>query len=714
MLGPSLAPVIAMTRPRTLFSAGAAALVMLSACSKSPEAPAPAATPAPTAALPAGKPELGSFGFDTAGMDRSVAPGDNFFDYASGNWVKATEIPADRSGYGSFAVLGERALTRTKAIIEEAAASQGGDADQRKIGDYYNAYMDEAAIEARGLAPIQPELDAIAAVADKRALATALGQTLRADVDPLNTGYIATERLFGLWVAQHLQKPDLTTAYLLQGGLGMPNRDFYTEGGRFVELRKAYQAHIAKLMTLAGMKDADARAAKVLALEIAIARTHASQEESYDVKKGANYWSRADFDGKAPGLDWGAYFDAAGLGQQAEFIAWQPKAITGISKLVGSQPLETWKDYLAAHALDRASPLLPRAFADERFAFYGKAVSGTPEQSPRWKRAVGAVNNALGEAVGKRYVARHFSPETKARADELVKNLLAAFGKRIDSLDWMDPATRERAKAKLAGMKVGMGYPDVWRDYAALEVKRDDALGNLQRASVFDYRRNLAKLGKPAEHTEWYFLPQVVNAMNIPLENRLIFPAAILEAPFFDPNADDAVNYGAIGTVIGHEISHSFDASGALFDESGKLENWWTEADFKKFEEACNALAAQYDEYRPFPDLHVNGKLTLSENIADVAGLAAAYDAYQLSREGKPAVALEGLTPDQRFFLGFAQAFRGKYREAALRNLVLSDGHSPSMFRTESVRNLDAWYAAFDVKPGQARYLPPNKRVRVW
>ena len=703
---------------RSLALPGALALVLvsvagLSACRKSAETPAPAPRPVPSAAVQPGKPELGSFGFDLAGMDRAVTPGDNFFDYANGNWVKKTEIPADRSNYGSFAVLAERALTRTKAIVDEAAASSG-DAEQRKIGDYYQAFMDEDAIEARGLAPVQPELDAIAAVADKRALATALGQTLRADVDPLNTGYITTDRLFGLWVAQHLDKPELTTAYLLQGGLGLPNRDFYTEGGRFVELRKAYVAHIAKIMTLAGMKDADARAAKVMALETAIARTHASQQDSYDVKKGANFWSRADFDTKAPGLDWAAYFEAAGLGTQAEFVAWQPNAIAGISKLVASQPLEAWKDYLAFHALDRASALLPRAFAGERFAFYGQTVNGTPEQSPRWKRGIAAVNGALGEAVGKRYVARHFTPETKARADELVKNLLAAFGKRIDALDWMDPKTRERAKAKLAGMKVGMGYPDVWRDYSALEVKADDALGNQQRASLFEYRRNLAKLGKPAEHTEWYFLPQVVNAMNIPLENRLIFPAAILEAPFFDPNADDAINYGAIGTVIGHEISHSFDASGALFDENGRLANWWTPEDFKKFEEACAALAAQYDAYRPFPDLHLNGRLTLSENIADVAGLAAAYDAYTLSREGKPAVTLEGLTPDQRFFLGFAQAFRGKYREAALRNQVLTDGHSPSMFRTEAVRNLDAWYAAFDVQPGQERYLPPNKRVKVW
>ena len=703
-----------MSTSSPLLFAGACALVLLAACKPEPQTPAPAAQSAAVAPAAPGKPDLGSFGFDVAGMDRGVVPGDNFFDYANGNWVKTTEIPADRSGYGSFAMLAERAAARTRAIVEEAAAAREADAETRKIGDYYNAFMDEAAIEQRGLAPIKPELDAIAAVADKRALAAALGKTLRADVDPLNMGDLTTDRLFGVWISQHLVKPETTTAYLLQGGLGMPNRDFYLEGGRFEAMRAQYTAHLAKLLTLAGFPDAEARAARVMALETAIARTHATQQESDDVKRGANYWSRADFGSKAPGMDWEAYFGAAGLGQQDEFIAWQPGAIAGISSLVGSQPLETWKDYLAVHALDRASSLLPKAFAEERFAFYGTALSGTPQQAPRWKRAVGAVNGALGEAVGKRYVERHFSATTKARADELVKNVLAAFGKRIDALDWMDPQTRERAKAKLTGMKVGMGYPDVWRDYSALEVKPDDALGNELRASLFEYRRNLAKLGKPAEHGEWYFLPQVVNAMNIPLENRMIFPAAILEAPFFDANADDAVNYGAIGTVIGHEITHSFDSSGALFDAEGRLANWWTPEDFRKFEEACAQLAAQYDEYRPFPDLHLNGKLTLAENIADVAGLASAYDAYTLSREGKPAVTLEGLTPDQRFFLGFAQAFRGKYREAALRNLVLTDGHSPSMFRTEAVRNLDAWYAAFDVRPGQARYLPPNKRVRVW
>jgi putative endopeptidase len=701
--------------PLPAFLATALVVAILGACSRSP-APEnkPAATAAPVPDAPTGKPELGSFGLDTAGMDRSTMPGDNFFDYANGQWAQRTEIPADRSSYNSFAVLNDKAMTRTRAIIEESAANKKADGEARKIGDFYNAFMDEAAIEAKGLAPIQPELDAIAAIADKQALATAIGQTLRADVDLLNSAYYYTDRLFGLWVAQHLDKPTQYAPYLVQGGLGMPDRDFYLEGGRFADLRKQYQAHIAKLFELAGIADGAAKAARILELETAIARQHATQEETNDVLKGANYWTRADFSDKAPGLDWEAFFAAARLGEQGEFIVWQPKAIAGMSALVAAQPLETWKDYLAFHALKRASGLLPKAFATENFAFYGTALSGTPAQAPRWKRAVAAVDSALGEAVGKIYVERHFSAQTKARADELVANLLAAFGKRIDGLDWMDDATKQRARAKLAGMKVGMGYPDVWRDYSSLQVKADDALGNLDRASLFEYQRNIGKLGKPVEHTEWYLLPQEVNAMNLPLENRLIFPAAILEAPFFDPNADDAINYGAIGTVIGHEISHSFDSSGALFDETGRLSNWWTPKDFKTFEAAGAALAAQYDQYRPFPDAAVNGKLTLGENIADVAGLATAYDAYTLSRQGKPSVTLEGLTPDQRFFLGFAQAFRGKARDASLRNSLLTNVHSPSQYRTETVRNLDAWYAAFDVEPGQERYLPPNKRVRVW
>ena len=707
-----------MSLPRCIAApallACALAVVFTGACSRSEPAPPAATAPAAIQAPQAVKPTLGTFGLDSAGMDRSVMPGDDFFSYANGQWVTKTEIPSDRSSVSSFTLLTEKALERTRAIIDESANDKSVAGEGRKIGDFYNAFMDEAAIEAKGLAPMRAELDAIAAIKDKAALASAIGKTLRADVDLLNNTDYYTDRLFGLWVAQDLDKPTTYSPYLLQGGLGMPDRDFYLEGGRFAELRKQYQAHIAKVFELAGITDGAARAMRVVALETAIARSHASQEETNDIKKGANYWSRADFSSKAPGLDWAAFFDAAGVNKRDSFVAWQPRAIAGISALAGSQPIETWKDYLAFHALDRASSLLPKAFADQNFAFHGTTLNGTPEQSPRWKRAVGAVNNGLGEAVGKIYVQRHFSAQTKARADELVANLIAAFDKRIDKLDWMDPATKTRAKAKLAGMKVGMGYPDAWIDYSALQVSADDALGNSQRAAEFEYQSNIAKLGKAVEHTEWYLLPQEVNAMNLPLENRLIFPAAILEAPFFDPNADDAINYGAIGTVIGHEISHSFDSSGALFDETGRLANWWTPEDFRSFEKACAELAAQYDQYRPFPDAAVNGKLTLGENIADVAGLATAYDAYTLSREGKPPVTLEGLTPDQRFFLGFAQAFRAKARDAALRNSLMTNVHSPGMYRTETVRNLGAWYAAFDVQPAQARYLPPNKRVHVW
>ncbi len=387
--------------------------------------------------------------------------------------------------------------------------------------------------------------------------------------------------------------------------------------------------------------------------------------------------------------------------------------MSGIAALVGKQPLATWKDYLAFHALDRAAPYLPKAFADAHFAFHGTALSGTPQQQERWKRAVDETDHALGEAVGRIYVGEHFSPETKARAEAMVKNLIVAFGQRIDALEWMTPQTRQRAKAKLAGLQVGVGYPAKWRDYAAFEVRRDDALGNAQRAGVFEYRRNLAKLGQPVDRGEWFLLPQEVNALNVPLENRLIFPAAILQPPFFDGAADDAVNYGAIGAVIGHEISHSFDNSGALFDESGKLANWWTKEDLAHFEAAGAALAAQFDTYKPFPDLAVNGKLTLGENIADVAGLATAYDAYKLAHPGAGET-LDGFSADQRLFLGWAQAWRSKAREPALRNTILTNVHAPGRYRALTVRNLDAWYAAFDVKPGQKLHLEPAQRVKVW
>ncbi len=690
--------------------------MLLSACGQKPAEPVVETTPPAPAQSPPppSKTTLGSFGFDASGMDRSIPPGDDFFDFVNANWVRNTEIPADRSSYSSFTILSEQAQKDTRKILETAAADASADGERKKIGDYYAAFMDEADIEAKGLAPIQSELDAIAALSDRKALSRAFGASLRADVDLLNATDHTTDRLFGVWVSANLLSPEHYAPYLVQGGLGMPDRDFYLEGGRMADLRKQYEAHIAKVFELAGIANGKTRAARILALEIDIAKAHASALETNDVEKGANTWMQSDFSAKAPGIDWHEFFDAAGLSAQQEFIVWQPGAVSGIATLVGKRSLTEWKDYLTFHAIERESPYLPKAFVDEHFAFNSQAISGTPEQRDRWKRAVDKANTALGEAIGKIYVEDHFSAATKARANEMVKNLIAAFGNRIDAAAWMTPATKDRAKSKLGGLKVGMGYPDKWRDYSDLDVRRDDALGNAERAELFEYRRNLAKLGQPIDRGEWFMLPQTVNALNIPLENRLIFPAAILQAPFFDGAADDAINYGGIGGVIGHEISHSFDNMGALFDETGKLENWWTKEDFARFEAAGAALAAQYDQYKPFADLSVNGKLTLGENIADVAGLATAFDAYKLAHADYPPETLDGFTPDQRVFLGWAQIWRSKFREQALRNNVLTNGHAPGHYRAQTVRNIDAWYPAFEINPGQALYLAPDQRVKVW
>jgi putative endopeptidase len=480
------------------------------------------------------------------------------------------------------------------------------------------------------------------------------------------------------------------------------------------EIRTKNQAHIAAMLRLAGVSDGEAKAARIFELERRIAQAHAPRVETEDVQKGNNHWKRSEFAKRARGLDWNAYFAAAGLGRQDELVVWQPAAFTGIAAVVRDQPLATWKDYLTFHAISEFAPFLPKAFVDESFAFHGKTLSGTPQLRDRWKRAVEVTDDALGEVVGKLYVAKYFPPAEKARAEQMVKNELAAFGRRIDKLDWMAPETKAKAKAKLAALKVGVGYPNRWRDYSALEVVRGDALGNAQRAELFELKRNLAKLGKPIDRDEWVMNAQLVNAVNLPAMNALNFPAAILQPPFFDPNRPEVMDYGATGSVIGHEISHSFDDQGALFDAEGRLHNWWTKEDFAHFKASSAQLAKQYDGYRPFPDLAVNGKLTSSENIADVAGLAAAFDAYRLSQGGKQSPTVAGLTGDQQFFVSFAQAWRTKQREPALRQRILTDGHAPPEYRADTVRNLDAWYDAFAVQPGQTLYLAPAERVRVW
>ena len=655
-------------------------------------------------------------GIAVANMDRSVKPGDDFYLYANGDWIKRTDIPPDRSRIGVFAKLDELSNKRTAALIDEIAKGHGDPASgTTKVADLYNSYMDEAGIEAKGLAPLKPILEGIAGIRDKKDLAYALGTTLRADVDALNNTNFHTPNLFGLWTAPGFNDSEHYTAYLLQGGLQMPDREYYLSASeRMNEVRQAYQAHVAAMFKLAEMSDADARAKRVVDLERAIAEKHLSLAESEDIHKANNTWRQSDFGAKAPGLDWAEYFRGAGLTKQATFIVWQPSAFAGESALVASESLDAWKDWLAYHQIEAGAGYLTKALAEERFAFFGKTLTGAQQQRPRWQRGVALVNAFLGDEVGKIYAKQYFPPESKARAEAMVANLIAAFNKRIDALEWMDPKTKAEAKSKLGTLYVGIGYPETWTDYAGYEVKAGDVFGNVYRGRLFDYQRSVARLGDAVNRKEWTMTPQTVNAVNLPLQNALSFPAAILQPPFFDPQAPDAVNYGAIGTVIGHEISHTFDTEGAAFDAKGRVRNWWTEADLKHFEQATARLAAQYDTYRPFPDLALNGKQTLAENIADVAGISAAYDGYHAALGGKAAPAQDGFAGDQQFFIAYAQNWGGKSREAALRQQVLTDPHAPGQYRALTVRNIDAWYPAFTVTPAEKLYLAPAERVKIW
>ncbi|HEY0193373.1 MAG TPA: M13 family metallopeptidase, partial [Kofleriaceae bacterium] len=562
-------------------------LLALAACSSSSSGPGSSHP----GALPPSPLSYGAAGIDLAGMDRAVAPGNDFFAYANGAWAKATEIPADRGSYGTGQQVEELTTQRTSALIADAARSAPAGSEAQQIGDYYASVLDQDAIDKQGLAPIQPELDRIAKLTDGRALSAYLGSTLRADVDVLNATNYDTEHLFGLWIAQDLNDPSRYAAFLLQGGLGLPDRDYFLDASpRMAETRDAYRAHIAAILKLAGIADPDAKAGRIFELEHKLAQAHGARGDTENVEKGNNHWPRAELDRRAPGIDWPALLAAAGLDRQPVFVIWQPAAVTGIAALVKSEPLEVWKDYLTFHAINGMARVLPRAFDDAHFAFYGKQLSGIQAQRERWKRAVDDTSAALGMAVGKLYVEHYFPASEKARVEQMVKNELAAFARRIDNLAWMAPATKARAKAKLAALKVGVGYPDTWRDYRSLKVVRGDAFGNLQRAERFELQRNLAKLGTPVDRSEWVMNPQLVNAVNLPAMNALNFPAAILQPPYFDPARPIAMDYGATGAVIGHEISHSFDDQGALFDATGKLENWWTPEDFAHFKASSQQL----------------------------------------------------------------------------------------------------------------------------
>ncbi|MFZ4110490.1 MAG: M13 family metallopeptidase [Polymorphobacter sp.] len=661
----------------------------------------------PAAAADGSKPDIGSFGFDVAGMDRTTRAGDDFVGYTSGSYLKTLEIPADKTSFGMFTKLRDLSQERTRTIIEKAAATGGAPGSEaQKVGDFYASFMDEATIEAAGITPIKSELDKIAAIADKTQLAAMFGRFSR----------IGVSTPIGVGVGPDRKNPDAFQVSAGQGGLGLPDRDYYldTANPKFAEARTKYQAYVATLLTLSGFDNADARAKSIFDLETKIAATHWTRVERRQAEKTYNPMARAELDKNYPGVDWGQLLTAAGLEGQPVINMSTPSALQGAGKLIDSEPLSVWKDYLTSQLLRDVAPVLPKTFVDANFDMYSKTLGGQPAQTPRWKRGTDATTAVLGEALGKLYVAEYFPPEAKAKADELVKNIIAAMDARLANLAWMDPATRTAARAKLAAFKPKIGYPDKWLDYSALEIRKGDAIGNLKRATEFQYARQVAKLGKPVDRSEWFMTPMTVNAYANPVWNEIVFPAAILQAPFFDAKADPAVNYGGIGAVIGHEITHHFDDQGRKYDKTGKLADWWTPQDVARFKVMTDKVVAQYGAYEPLPGKKINGELTLGENMADLAGINIAFDAWKLSLNGKKAKAIDGWTGEQRFFLGFSQVWRQKYRDAILLQQLTTDPHSPGNFRPFVVRNLDAWYAAFDVKPGEKYYLEPGERLKVW
>ncbi|PTQ60916.1 endothelin-converting enzyme [Sphingomonas aurantiaca] len=675
----SAASAIAQTAPRT--------------ATPSSSTPAPATTNA-------NKPQIGDFGFDMAGRDTSVTPGTDFFDYTNGGWVKTTPIPADRSSYGMFHVLQDLSLARTRTILD-AAATKPGD----KVGDFYTSFMDEAGANAKGAAPVKPMLAALRATKDKTALVTEIARLQRQGVGGL----------VGVGVQQDDKDPTTYVVGLGQSGLGLPDRDYYLkDDAKLATIRTAYQAYLTRMLTLAGEPNAAARAAAVFNMEKGLATAHWTRIESRDADKTYNKWTAADFAAKAPGFPWAQYMTAMGVSGRPFYLVAQPTAFTGEAKVFADTPLAVLQDYAMLKVLRAYAPYLSSDFDKTNFGFYGTTLSGTPEQQVRWKRGVSTVSGAMGEAIGQQYVAKYFPPASKAAADDLVKNVIAAMGERLKNLEWMAPETKTKALAKLAAFTPKIGYPDKWRDYSALQIQRGDLVGNVSRANAFDYDRDLKKLGQPIDRAEWFMTPMTINAYANPTMNEVVFPAAILQAPFFDPKADPAVNYGGIGAVIGHEISHHFDDQGRKYDLNGKLTDWWTAQDVARFKVFTDALVKQYDAYEPLPGQHIQGGLTLGENIADLAGLTVAYDAYHKSLGGKPAPIIDGTTGDQRFYYGWAGVWRTKFRDAALQQALLSDPHSPGHQRVLTVRNLDPWYAAFGAKPGEASYLAPANRVRIW
>jgi putative endopeptidase len=646
-------------------------------------------------------------------MDRSIKAGDDFYHYANGDWIRTAVIPAGQTGSDTRSILMARTSQRVRDLIQGAAEAQASKGSlAQKVGDYYASFMDESSIEAKGMAPLADEMAMISAITNRVSLSAYLGTTLNTEVDGL-TGN--GDHIFGVWVNQSFADSQHYVFHLLQGGLGMPDRDDYLDqSSKMAALRLQFQSHIAAMLKLAGVADSETRAARILTLEIGIAQAHAPDADAADVFKQNNPWKRTDFGVRAPGMDWDAYFKAAGVAEQPEFVVWQPSAVTGTSALVGSESVDVWKDYLRFHLIEHYASVLPKAVAAEHFAFYGKTLSGTPQMPDRNQDAIAATNAALGQAVGQLYTQRYFPPEAKARAQAMVSDLIAAYWERIPNLTWMSPQTKEKALTKLAALRIGVGYPDRWIDYSMLEVIRGDAFGNMRRAEAFNRLLNLAKLKQAADPDEWRIDPQIVGAVIVFSPNTETFSAGLLQPPYFDSQGDAASNYGSAGAGIAHEISHSFDELGNIYDAHGRLGKWWTTEDLAKYHAAGEKLVVQFNSYCPFSDLCVNGEQVLIENIADLAGLLTAHDAYVLSLKGKTDVVIDGLSGEQRFFLAFAQRWRKAQSEAALRRQIKSDTHSPGEYRSDTVRNVEAWYKAYDVMPGDKLYLKPEDRVGIW
>jgi len=647
-------------------------------------------------------------GISLADFDDTVRPQDSLYLAVNGNWLARTAIPSDKSNYGSFTLLSDNANTELRGIIEElsTAPNKKPGSIEQKIGDHYAAFMDETRIEQLGVQPLQAQLTAIGSIQNAQDLPLLMARLARGNISVPLSPYV------------HLD-PKNSTRYagdFWQWGLGMPDRDYYIDAdSKFAALRQKYLQHLNRMLTLAGIDSTGSGAQRIMALETRLAQAQWDKVDIRDAVKTYNPYTVPQLSTLAPQIDWPAYLEAVGYGGLDQILISQPSYVTALGKAFAEVPLDDWKLYFQWQTVNAYAPRLSSAFVDENFGFFQKTLNGIPENQPRWKRGVNMLETSMGEAIGQIYVQRYFPPENKARMEAMVKNLVVAYGQAIDTLDWMSEPTRKAAKLKLSKFQYKIGYPDQWRDYSKLEIVAGDLVGNAMRANIFEYDRNISKLGKPVDRGEWGMTPQTVNAYSNPEMNEVVFPAAILQPPFFDANADDAVNYGGIGAVIGHEISHGFDDQGSQYDGDGNLKSWWTDEDMKKFQAKIDALAAQYDRYEPIKSYHVNGRFTLSENIADLSGLTIAHQAYQLSLKGKPAPVIDGLTGDQRFFMGWAQVWRRKYRDENLLTRLKTDPHSPSEYRADGVvTNMPSFYEAFSVKPTDKLYTPAEQRITIW